>query len=310
MALLVLLLSSCNAQQTNEQMLDYSFFVAGHVYGYPGESEDNIGVHPPFKEKLGLIKNDPNIAFGVFTGDIVYNGALEKEWDELDVDIASMDKPVYFAPGNHDIANSKKRAVFERRYGPSYRSFAHNKDLFIILDPNLNLWNISGDQLTWLQNEIQTKAKTSRNIFVFFHQLLWWGKENRYNGYAPNSPSGRAEEINFFTEVYPLFEALENEVVMFAGDTGVYERGFMYSKTQNITLIASGMGGREQDTFVISRVNKDGSLHFELISLNGESKSALGKLEDYVLPQLEAVKNSLTPQRSTFLYHLCHKDLY
>ena len=54
--LLVLLLSSCNAQQTNEQMLDYSFFVAGHVYGYPGESEDNIGVHPPFKEKLGLIK--------------------------------------------------------------------------------------------------------------------------------------------------------------------------------------------------------------------------------------------------------------
>lgn len=281
----ILILFSCSTAQTEITPLDYSFFVAGHVYGYPGEPQDNIGVHPPFKENLGLIKNDTSIAFGVFTGDIVYNGALEKEWDELDVDITTMDKPVYFAPGNHDIANSKKRAVFERRYGPSYRSFMHNKDLFIILDPNLNKWNISGDQLTWLQNEIQIKAKTSRNIFVFFHQLLWWSKENQYKGYAPNSPSGRAEEINFFTEVYPLFEALENEVVMFAGDTGVYEQGFMYFKTQNITLIASGMGGREQDNFVITRINKDGSLHFHLISLNGETTDALGKLEDYVLPK-------------------------
>jgi len=283
--ILVLSLVSCSSQQADKNPLDYSFFAAGHVYGYPGESEDNIGVHPPFKEKLDLIKNDTSMAFGVFTGDIVYNGALEKEWDELDSDIVRMNKTVYFAPGNHDIANSKKRAVFERRYGPSYRSFTHNKDLFIILDPNLNQWNISGEQLTWLQNEIETKAKTSRNIFVFFHQLLWWGKENQYKGYAPNSPSGRAEEINFFTEVHPLFEAIDNEVVMFAGDTGVYERGFMYSKTQNITFIASGMGGREQDNFIVSRVNKDGSLNFELISLNGETTDALGKLEDYVFPQ-------------------------
>lgn len=284
---LLLLLSafSCSSPEADKNPLEYSFFVAGHVYGYPGESEENIGVHPPFKQKLGLIKNDTSIAFGVFTGDIVYNGALEKEWDELDADIAAMGKKVYFAPGNHDIGHSTQRVVFEKRYGASYRSFTHNKDLFIILDPNLNQWNISGPQLTWLQNEIQNKAKSSRNIFVFFHQLLWWEAENQYKGYPPNSPSGRAEEINFFTEVYPLFEGLDNEVVMFAGDTGVYDTGFMYSKTQNITLIASGMGGRKQDNFIISRINKNGSIGFELISLNGETTDALGKLEDYVFPQ-------------------------
>ena len=27
----------------------YSFFVAGHVYGAPGVN--NVGVHPPFKQK-------------------------------------------------------------------------------------------------------------------------------------------------------------------------------------------------------------------------------------------------------------------
>ena len=283
--LLLITLESCPSPQSDTAPLEYSFFVAGHVYGTPGESEDNIGVHPPFKKKLGLLKNDSSIAFGVFTGDIVYNGALEKEWDELDADIATIGKPVYFAPGNHDIANSKKRAVFERRYGDSYRSFTHKKDLFIILDPNMNKWNISGDQLTWLQKEISEKAKISRNIFVFFHQVLWWSAQNEYKGYPPNSPSGRAEEINFFSEVYPLFHGLQNKVYMFAGDTGVYETGYMYAQDQNITLIASGMGGRKQDNFVIARVNEDGSLNFDLISLNGETIDALGKLEDYVLPQ-------------------------
>ena len=116
----------------------YSFFIAGHVYGYPGESQNNIGVHPPIKEKLDLIKNNDIIKFGVFTGDIVEDGKEEKEWDELGVDVTYTGKKVYFAPGNHDILNSKKRAIFERRYGPSYRSFKNKNDLFIILDPNID----------------------------------------------------------------------------------------------------------------------------------------------------------------------------
>jgi len=282
---LLLTLLSCGSLKINKTPLGYSFFVAGHVYGYPGESKDNIGVHPPFKEKLSLISKDSSIAFGVLTGDMVSYGAFEEEWDELDADIKTIGKPVYFAPGNHDIANSKKRAVFERRYGDSYRSFTYGKDLFIILDPNLDYWNISGEQLSWLQNVIRTKAKTSRNIFVFFHQLLWWAEDNQYRTYPPNSPSGRAEDINFFTEVYPLFKAVKNEVVMFAGDTGVYEHGVMYSKTGNITLIASGMGGRKQDNFILTNVGKDGLLYFDLIALNGDAIDALGRLEDHVVPK-------------------------
>ncbi len=72
---------------------------------------------------------------------------------------------------------------------------------------------------------------------------------------------------------------------MYAGDTGVYERGIMYSKTQNITLIASGMGGRKEDNFVITRVANDGSVSFDLISLNGKTLDGLGKLEGRVLTQ-------------------------
>lgn len=282
--LLVFIFFGCSSAQTDKETRNYSFFVAGHVYGYPGESEANIGVHPPFKEKLGLIRDNDEIAFGVFTGDIVYNGKLEKEWDELDEDIKTMNKPVYFAPGNHDIAHSKQRVVFERRYGPSYQSFSHNNDLFIILDPNLDKWNISGEQLQWLRNEIQTKAKNSRNIFVFFHQLLWWAKDNPYRDYTPNSQSGRAETINFFTEVYPLFEQLQQQVYMFAGDTGVYERGVMYHQKDNITFVASGMGGRKQDNFILADIDNMGNVQLNIIALNGDDTKALGELTDYTLP--------------------------
>lgn len=276
--------ASCTTSQTARNSIEYSFFVAGHVYGYPGESEANIGVHPPFKEKLGLIKNNPNIAFGVFTGDMVYSGSKEKEWDELDADISYMNKKIYFAPGNHDSGHSKSRAVFIERYGPTYQSFITKNNLFIILDPNLKGWNIAGDQLKWLKEELTTKSDEANNIFVFFHQILWWAKDNEFKNYKPNSPSGRAEEINFFSEVYPLFKELPNQVYMFAGDTGVYEKGVMYYKKENITFIASGMGGRKQDNFVIININKNNTVSFQLVALNGDDINALGKLEDFIIP--------------------------
>ena len=277
----LVLVAGVSCKTAKDDSSGYGFFVAGHVYGAHGESEINIGVHPPFKDKIGLIKNDSSIAFGVLTGDMVYDATSEKEWDELDADIAAMNKTVYFAPGNHDIGNSKKRALFTKRYGPSYQSFVHNDDLFIILDTNLDPANISGDQLTWLKDEVQTRAKASRNIFVFFHHVLWWQKDNRYKNSPLNSKKGRKENNDFFTEIYPLFEACSNEVFLFAGDTGAYDRGIMYDKTNNITLIASGMGGRKEDNFVITRVANDGSVSFDLISLHEKTQDGLGKLEDH-----------------------------
>lgn len=274
---------SCGSSQIDENQPLYSFFVAGHVYGYPGETEVNIGVHPPFKNQLNLLKDSKSIKFGVFTGDIVFDALKEKEWDEVDQDIAFINKPVYFAPGNHDIGSAKKRTIFTERYGPTYRSFEQGNDLMIILDPNLDGWNISGDQLLWLKDVVNSKKDVVQHIFVFFHQLLWWEKDNEFKEYKPNSASGQNEHTNFSTEVYPLFDKLNNKVYMFAGDTGVYEKGVMYHQKDNITLVASGMGGRKQDNFVITNVYQDGRVDFQLIALNEDDINALGKLEDYKL---------------------------
>ncbi|MDC0297006.1 metallophosphoesterase [Crocinitomicaceae bacterium] len=280
---LVLVLFSCDKNEdgtTEESPISYSFFIAGHTYGTPGV--DNIGVHPPFKNKFDLIKNDERINFGVFTGDIVPNGSAQN-WNEIDSDVTDLGLPVYFAAGNHDITD---RVLFESRYGQTYYSFVHQSDLFIVLDPNLDEWNISDNQLQFLENALNSEAQNVNNIFVFFHQVLWWEPDNIYQNVTLNSLAGRADTINFWNEIEPLFNGLPKPVHMFAGDVGAFNTGseFMYHKYENITLIASGMGGNVRDNFIIIDVHEDASVSYRLIALNAPDISALGDLEDYTLP--------------------------
>ncbi|WP_136468220.1 metallophosphoesterase family protein [Flagellimonas onchidii] len=280
--LFVLFIYGCFETQIEDAQ--YSFFVAGHIYGAHGEGKNNIGVHPPFKDKLDLIRDNESIQFGVFTGDLVEDGKDENEWDELDMDISYIGKKIYFAPGNHDVGNSTKKAIYQRRYGKTYYSFIHKSDLFITLDPNMDKWNISGNQLKWLRELVASKSGEVDNIFVFFHQVLWWKNDNIFKNFELNSVSGRDEEINFWDDIYSLFENTNKPTFMFAGDTGDSDVGYMYHKEGNIVLIASGMGGGKEDNFIIVNVNKDKSVDFDLIALNGSDLNGLGRLEDYVLP--------------------------
>ena len=280
---LVLVLFSCDKNEdgtTEESPISYSFFIAGHTYGTPGV--DNDGLHPAFKNKFDLIQSDGHIDFGVLTGDIVITGT-EQNWNEVDNDIIDLGLPVYFAAGNHDVTD---RTLFESRYGQTYYSFVHQSNLFIVLDPNIDGWNISGNQLDFLENVLNTEAQNVNNIFVFFHQLLWWEPDNIYQNVVLNSFSGRADTINFCNEIEPLFNELAKPVHMIAGDVGAYYTGseFMYHQYENITLIASGMGGNVRDNFIIIDVHEDASVSYRLIALNASNDFALGDLLDYELP--------------------------
>jgi len=166
---------------------NFSFFVAGYVYS-------QSGIYLPFKEKFEHINNDTSIKFGVLAGDIVSDG-LAEQWDSVDMDITELEMPVYFALGNHDNRN---RRLFKSRYGNTYYNFTYNNDLFIILDPNIDGWNISGDQLNFLKQELSEIEPVIDNVFVFFHQLLWWSNDNKYSKVIPNSLEGISDTINFW----------------------------------------------------------------------------------------------------------------
>ena len=115
---------------------------------------------------------------------------------------------------------------------------------------------------------------------------MWWDPDNLYGNISLNSHNGRADTINFWSEIEPFFNSLPNQTYMFAGDVGAFNNGseFMYHSYDNITFIASGMGGESRDNIVFVDVKEDKSLSFRLISLNGDNITSLGKLEDYVLP--------------------------
>ncbi|MDA3820954.1 MAG: T9SS type A sorting domain-containing protein [Candidatus Delongbacteria bacterium] len=279
-SLLILSLGFARGQGTDST---YSFFVAGHTYGTPGV--DNEGLHPPFVDKFGYIQSRPEIAFGTFLGDIVFH-STEEAWDDVDNDIDSLGLPVYFAVGNHDMYD---RPLFEERYGDTYYSFVFSNDLFIVLDPNIDHWNISGDQKLFLTNTIDNNADGVEKIFVFFNQLLWWQSDNKYSVLTPNSFEGRADTINFWSEIEPLFSELDNEVVMFADDIGAASGAdnVMYDTYDNITFIATGMGNGVGDNFIVSNEQNGHDISYDLICLTGEF-DCLGTLESNDVDNLYA----------------------
>jgi len=253
----------------------YSFFVAGHTYGNPGVVIE--GLYPAFKDQFSIIKQEPEMKLGVFTGDVVRT-ATEENWDAVDIDIDSLGVPVLIAVGNHDMYN---RYMYESRYGKTYFDTIVENDLFIVLDPNISGWNISGNQLDFLSNSVSVNYKKVNNIFVFFHQLLW-KTSGRYRFQKPNSAQGKADTVNFWSEIEPIFHNLPNEVVMFAGDVGAgsWSENCMFDNYDNITLISSGMGEGDGDNFIIVTVKSDKEISYKLIALQGEINS-LGEIEDH-----------------------------
>lgn len=279
-SILIIGLSSCIQNHKNVKSDAYSFFVAGHSSGF--RWIDNKGLHPPFRDQFDLI-NERSPSFGVLLGDIVYE-STEQDWKEVDSVLQYLNCTTYFAVGNHDITD---RELYEIRYGKTYFSFNHEQDLCIVLDPNIDNWNISGEQLKFLKQTIENKADYCRNIFVFFHQLLWWDNNNKYNKVQMNSKDGRADKINFLGEVMPLFKSTEKPVFMFAGDVGAHwTENYFYDTDDNITYIATGMGNDTEDNFIFVNVNTSGKVSFNLISLMGNDTHSVEKIEDYVLPQL------------------------
>jgi hypothetical protein len=230
----------------------YSFFVGGHVYGTPGVN--NPGVHPPFKDRFPEI-NSMDMDLGFFTGDIVIK-STPADWNEIDANLAELAAPIHFVVGNHDMTD---RELFVSRYGPTYYSFEHEGDLFIALDSELDPSNVSGEQMEFLQDAVS--STTAQNVFVLVHRLLWVSEGTPYYKLKRglNSAKGYNFQANFWTDVEPLLRTLDAQVYVIAGDVGVtWAMSLFYEHYDNIHLVASGMGGSEEENYLSFRVSSDG----------------------------------------------------
>jgi len=274
LGLFVTLLVSCS----RDKEASFSFFVAGHTYGAP--SGINPGLHPPFIDMFPYLNDVKEIDLGVLTGDIVRK-STDEAWDTVGQQLKQLNKKVYLCPGNHDI---HPREIFESRFGNTYYSFTHKDNLFIVLDGNLDRWNITGDQLSFLVNTLGSADETISNVFIFIHQLVWWDKDNIFSKVNLNWPPYTPDSTNYWSQVEPLLQDYRRPVFLFAGDLGANDQAspLMYYPDRNITYAASGMGNGKNDNFLIVHVKDDKSVDISLAAI-GADMNRMGRIEDYQL---------------------------
>ena len=274
--LIVFLFGSLKAQKDSAI---YSFFTAGHTYGSP--NNPHYGLHFPFVDYIPIINNYPNMNMGFLTGDVVVHSTPDY-WDSAMIDINKFNMSIFIAAGNHDMGDE-----FLNRFQYYYYSFTYNDDLFIILTPGLDSWNISGDQLEFLNNTLDSNYSDVNNIFIFMHELVWWSPINEYQNviinYAPYYPGS----TNFDGVIKPLLLSYPNRITIYAGDLGCTTAvsPYMYNTFDNVTLIASGMGGGVKDNIIITTIYED-SVYYDLVAINGDNPKALGELTDFSLTSI------------------------
>ena len=272
----IILLAFTSCKNATEENVKYSFFVAGHAYGNPMNYQ--YGFHPPFVKSIPFFNNYPKMSLGVLTGDIIAKPTKEY-WEAALVDIHKFSFPVYLAAGNHDRGKG-----YLNNYTDYYYHLKKEDDLFIILSPTN--WNIEKEQKNYLIKTIQDNHHEVNNIFIFCHELIWWAPDNKFGSieinYRPHYPGS----TNYWGEINPLLDSIPNKVVIFAGDVGCGEKiaPYMYYNEDNITFIATGMGGGKKDNVVIVEVDKKNRVNYKLIGLNNSPISEMESLEDYVLP--------------------------
>ncbi len=255
---------SCGSEEEG-----YSFFVAGHVYGTPGELYK--GIYQPFKTN-NILNSCLFMPLGFLLGDAVVEASeIEFEILKKEIDSFRKDTKIYISPGNHEVGSGKynaKRDVYMNNFGDTYKYFKYRDDLFIVLDGNENNWNIADDQLEMLRN-LASREENYNNVFIFSHQVIWNDPQKKeFLGLIPNSNEGKAEKLTFWSDVFPLIKDLGSKVYIFAGDVGAFDNRseFFYNNFSGVSFFATGMGGGKRDNFLLIHVKKD-RVNIDLIEL-------------------------------------------
>jgi len=238
---------STTSKNTTKVNVHYSFAVAGHVYGAPGDS--TLGIYEPFKHQFEWLNNYPKIDLIAFTGDYI-NYPDSANWLAFEKDLKALDFPKIFAPGNHD-----KGGKLQKWSSQSYSCMLNKGDLFITLSPKD--WNIEGAQLQFLDSILQTHRNDIHNVFIFVHELIWWSPNGKYKDIAINYLPHYPGKTNYWEDVDPLLRGINKPVYLFAGDVGASPvvSPNSYHHYNNVHLISSGMGSGSKDNFLVVSID-------------------------------------------------------
>jgi len=152
------------------------------VFGDNRPSDDRHQIPQVFNDILADIRKHKPV-FVVTTGDLILGdgdlNSMTAQYDAVLPSIKSLGVPVYFASGNHEIKNSglvspsdAQKLYLSKVYPKLYYSFDYGNSHFVILDSNEadQMDKIAGDQLAWLQKDLDAAEVVAKHVFVFEHE--------------------------------------------------------------------------------------------------------------------------------------------
>lgn len=102
---------------------------------------------------------------------------LDRQWDEFEGFIDSLEMPFFYAPGNHDITNAVMDSVYRARFGPTFYHFVYKDVLFLCLNSEdqfrgAGRGTISDKQYEYIKKTL-AENEDVRWTMLFMHQPLW-----------------------------------------------------------------------------------------------------------------------------------------
>jgi hypothetical protein len=277
---LIIILILCSVSNARADSGNVKFFVMGHIHAW-----FQTHVAPVIDE------NREDLDFLVFTGDVVMNSTAEN-WESVYSIIHKLEIETYIAPGNHDLTFKNPETkettyayeTFQTYSGTSYGSFRKGKNLFLLIDTITPKHNDS--QRALFDSEIDDLDGID-NVFVFSHYLSFVHEASKFicmRNHVHFDKSSSSSKHNMWIFIKDKLEGSDVRIYYFSGDIGIADHAnrkqapAIYDKTENITILASGMGNAKQSYFDVAI--KDGEVDIKIVPY--DSNLAL-KLTDFEL---------------------------
>ena len=176
-------------------------------------------------EKVNILQPDFSIGIGDYVeGYTEDENKINKEWNEFDNIISTLNMPMYKVPGNHDYTGTAQQKIWQQRFGKAYQHFIYKNCLFLLLNSNDGDGvNISQEQLNYFTKAINENKKVAWT-FVLLHHPLW------------NYPDGKG-----FSTIET--QLTDRNYTVFAGHTHIYNYQQKNGKDY-ITLATAGGSSR------------------------------------------------------------------
>ena len=226
----------------------FRFLVGGHLYGDFSQTACPASTFVAAMHDLAAADLDLMVCCGD-----TFRYCAKSCFDQTTAAMARLPFPVWNAVGNHDVAI---RADYELRFGSTFGCFVHGGCAFVLLDTELDKWEISGAQLEFLTDTLQAASARDdiRAIFCFGHKLVHCHRQRYFEVLVgSNALDGLTGPNHFAANVLPLLAAAarRKQVFWFGGDIGLPHTlpAFAdFDPVNRVHFLATGIGDSARDS--------------------------------------------------------------